>query len=367
MARDGSGTYTLAATMATASQVASSATVNSIMNDIAQALTDSINKDGSKAFAAAQSMGGNRLTSLGAATALTDAAQFSQVQKGTVSQATTVGGTVDVITLAMTPTMTSLTSGMVVRWVSGGANTVTTPTINIDSLGAKTVKKNPGGAALAAGDLGASGTVHFAQYNGTDFILLNPVLDVSGYATSASVTSAIAAATLGQQTLIINAADMTPRTTNGASLGTLEMGTNDNMIKYLAFDATTSEGACFGMMMPKGWNEGTLVCQFVWTHPATTTNFGVVWGIRAIAYANDDALDSAYGTAVEVNDTGGTTHDVYISPESGELTVAGSPGDEEFVIFEIYRDPAEAADTMAVDAWLLSVKVHYTISAAIDT
>jgi hypothetical protein len=158
--------------MATSNTIASSVTVNSIIDDIAQALTDSINKDGTKAFAANQSMGGNRLTSLGAGTALTDAAQVSQVQKANVQRATTVGGSVDAITLAFTPAITSYTTGMVIRWASAGANTSTAPTVNIDTLGAKTIKQNPAAAALAVGQLGAAGTIHMAEYNGTDFILL---------------------------------------------------------------------------------------------------------------------------------------------------------------------------------------------------
>ena len=176
MARDGSGTYALPATMAVSGAVASSVTVNSIMNDIAQALTDSINKDGTKAFGAAQSMGGNRLTSLGAATALTDAAQYSQLQKGNVSRAITVAGTVDAITLAFNPTITSLTTGQVIRWRSGGANTIAGATINVDSIGAVTVKKNPGAVDLAIGDLGVAGTENEATYNGTNWVLTTPTV-----------------------------------------------------------------------------------------------------------------------------------------------------------------------------------------------
>lgn len=194
MSRDGSGTYSLPATMATPSAVASSTTVNTVMNDVAQALTDSVNKDGTKAFAANQSMGGFRITSLGAATLLTDAAQLSQVQKGNVQQATTVAGTADAITLAFTPTITSYTTGMRIRWTSGGANTVTAPTVNVDTLGAKTIKKNPSGTtALAVGDTGASGTICEAVYNGTDFILLNPV--VSSTAASDTTSGVVELAT----------------------------------------------------------------------------------------------------------------------------------------------------------------------------
>lgn len=171
MSRDGTGTYTLAATMAVSGAVASSTTVNSIMNDIAQALTDSINKDGTKAFAGNQSMGSNRLTTLADAVNATDAVTMKQLQTRAAAKATTVGGTVDAITLTFSPVFTAYTTGMVIRWISGGKNTVTTPTINIDSLGAKTLKRNPGVIALAVGDLGASGTVNTAMYDGTYFVL----------------------------------------------------------------------------------------------------------------------------------------------------------------------------------------------------
>lgn len=174
MSRDGTGTYSTPATMAVANTTASSTTVNSIIDDMSQALTDSINKDGTKSFAANQSMGNNKLTSLAAGTAASDAARLDQVQKNTSSRATSVGGTVDAITLAFTPAITTYTTGMTIRWVSAGANTVVAPTVNVDTIGTKTLKKNPAASALVAGDLGASGTVIVAEYNGTDFIVLNP-------------------------------------------------------------------------------------------------------------------------------------------------------------------------------------------------
>ncbi len=119
--------------------------------------------------------------------------------------------------------------------------------------------------------------------------------------------------------------------------------------------------------MPKGWNEGTLIFQAVWSHPSTTTNFGVVFFMQAVAFANSDALDTAFGTAVSVTDTGGTTDDIFISPESAAITVAGSPGAEEYVVFQIYRDVSDGSDTMAVDARLHGVRVHYTTDANTDS
>lgn len=192
-------------------------------------------------------------------------------------------------------------------------------------------------------------------------------LDVNGAVNASSMlVNGTSISPIGQQTIWVPAGAMTPRTTNGAASGSTELATNDVMLKYLAFDTATSEAAQFMIQMPKSWDEDTLVCQFVWAHPSTTTNFGVTWGIRAVAFANDDAMDTAFGTAQEVADTGGTTSDCYITSETSALTVAGSPGAEELVCFEVYRDPTDGSDTMAVDAYLIGVKIHYTIDAAKD-
>lgn len=171
---------------------------------------------------------------------------------------------------------------------------------------------------------------------------------------------------VGQQTIWVPAAAMYARTTNGAASGTVETTTNKVMLKTLDFDTTTQEFAQFAIQMPKSWNEGTLVCQFIWSHPSTTTNFGVVWAIEAVGFVDDEAADTAFGTAVTATDTGGTTNDVYISPETSAMTVAGTPSAEEWVVFQVKRDVSNGSDTLAVDARLHGVKIHYTTDAATD-
>lgn len=172
---------------------------------------------------------------------------------------------------------------------------------------------------------------------------------------------------IGQHTIWVPAVAMIASTTSGAATGTAETTTNKVMVKTLDFDASAEEFAQFMIQMPKSWDEGTLIVQFVWTHGSTTTNFGVAWGFEAVAFANDDALDTAWGTEVATVDTGGTTDDVYISPESTAVTVAGSPGAEELVAFRVTRVVGNGSDTMAVDAKLIGVKVHYTTDAGSDS
>lgn len=158
---------------------------------------------------------------------------------------------------------------------------------------------------------------------------------------------------VGRQAIWIPAAAFVPRSTNGPSGPTgLEMTTNDNMIKTLDFDATTQEAAQFDIRMPPSWNEGTIAFVPVWSHPATATNFGVVWGLDAVAVSDDDAMDVAFGTEQTSTDTGGTTNDNYQGPESSAITVAGTPAAGDLVMLRIHRNPANGSDTMAVDARL---------------
>lgn len=170
----------------------------------------------------------------------------------------------------------------------------------------------------------------------------------------------------GLHTLWVPALAMSPRTTNGPSVGTAEMTTNKNMFKTLDFDTATAEYAQFAVQMPKGWNEGTVTACFVWSHAATTTNFGVSFGLQAVAVSNDDAGDVAFGTGVLAADTGGTTNDVYVSPTTSAITIAGTPQANDHVMFQVYRSVSDGGDTMAIDARLHGVQLFYTLDAGTD-
>lgn len=171
---------------------------------------------------------------------------------------------------------------------------------------------------------------------------------------------------VGKDTVWIPAGALIARTTNGAASGTVETSTNKVMAKTLNFDPTTQQFAQFQIRMPKSWNVGTVTAQFVWSHPSTTTNFGVVWALEAVAISDTDALDAAFGTAQQVTDTGGTTDTLYISPETSAITIGGTPTAQDWVVFQVKRIPADAADTMAVNARLHGVVLYITTNASTD-
>jgi len=71
--------------------------------------------------------------------------------------------------VTLSPAPTSLTAGMVVHAKIVNANTTTTPTINVNGLGAKTIVKDVN-TALAVGDIAANQLCSF-MYDGTNMVL----------------------------------------------------------------------------------------------------------------------------------------------------------------------------------------------------
>lgn len=175
----------------------------------------------------------------------------------------------------------------------------------------------------------------------------------------------VADATITEE-VYIAATAFTADTTGGPEATTVDYSTNGRTRSVLAFDATTSEEATVEIAMPTGWDEGTITFIPYWSHPSTTTNFGVVWELSALCVGNDDSLDVAFsGTAQTSTDTGGTTDDLYIGPESSGITVQNA-AEAELVTLEIARLPANGSDTLAVDARLHGIKVRFTRNAVSD-
>lgn len=175
------------------------------------------------------------------------------------------------------------------------------------------------------------------------------------------------ASTIGKHSVWVAAGAMVPSDPNGAdALGATALTSGRPRLVYMAFDNATAQYAEFYIAPPKKWDNGTITFKPYWAHPATTTNFGVAWGLQAVSLSDDDTIDAAFGTQVLVTDTGGTTSDLYIGSESAAVTIAGTPATEDMIVFRLGREVADAADTLAVKAYLLGVKVYFTTNAETD-
>jgi hypothetical protein len=176
MPRNGSGIYgPPPGTAAMANTTIESADYNAVVTDMSQALTESVNVGGTAPFQANQSMGNNKLIAMAPGTAAADSVNLAQAQSAIVAHAASVGGTADAITASFSPAFSTYTARMRFRFAASGANTAVAPTINVDGLGTKTIKKL-NSVTLAVDDIGGAGHVCDCVYNGTDVILLNPAL-----------------------------------------------------------------------------------------------------------------------------------------------------------------------------------------------
>lgn len=191
-----------------------------------------------------------------------------------------------------------------------------------------------------------------------------PTPSVGDNDTSIATTAFVTAATVGVQDMFVPATAMWPRATGGcADLTKSEMATSIVNIQTLDFDQTTQEFAQFQIVFPRKWNIGTVTAEAYWTAAAGTGT--VQFGLSGGAYSNDDALTVALGTAQTMDDTLLAANDLHITPTSSAITLAGTPANTDFLVFQLSRNPA--SDTLTADAKFLGIMIHITTTKAIDS
>ena len=287
---------------------------NALTADLATGLSTCITKDGQTTPTANIPMGANKITGLAAGTAATDAANLSQAQS-TATKLLSVSGT-DTITASGSPTVASYATGASYYFIPAGNNTGAA-TINIDSLGAKSITKN-GTTALAAGDL-TSGKVAFVVYDGTQFQLTN----LSGTGSITFSTNTISTSGTNQDMLLvpngtgrvyINGLQVGPgkgssstNTVFGYNAGaSLTSGQYNLAIGYYAGNkiSSGSSNICVGFAGDVNLSTGsdnTYVGHFAGTYPAGGSNVAV--GRSALGSAGSGNYNTGIGYQSLVNST----------------------------------------------------------------
>jgi len=175
------------------------------------------------------------------------------------------------------------------------------------------------------------------------------------------------AGSVGRHQIYVPARLMSPSASGGcAALATIATSANQPDIESLNFDAVTQEFAQFSMAMPKRWDDGTVTFLAIWSHASGGTAFGCVWQLQGRAVSDDDTIATTYGTAQTSTDTGGTANDLYRSPESSAITLAGTPQPEDVVFWRVARVPANGSDTLDIDARLHGVVIYVSTGAEND-
>jgi len=159
--------------------------------------------------------------------------------------------------------------------------------------------------------------------------------------------------------------NLRPTLTAGAGApAQVEMTTNKNVYDYVPFDGgSTDEYAYANVAMPDDYDGGTITAQFYWSYGGAPSNHKVAWGMQAVAIGDAFGLDVAQGTAAYANDVGGAANTLYISPQTGDITIGGAPSAGDMVQFKFSRHCSDTTnDTLEIDARLHGVLIRYGVS-----
>jgi hypothetical protein len=262
------------------------------------------------------------------------------------------GGTADAITATYSPAFTALTDGMTVAFGPTAANATTTPTLNINGLGAKTIVKNQG-QALVAGDIAGSSAQLLAQYNATNtqWELINP--QVASYASNmfggttgqmtyqsaantTAFTSGITVASTGKVTLAASTSVESIAIPNGTELayivGSAPASTTNIYANNGAVQLYTSNAAN-NFIANIAWSSGTTFNTATSTGDCNTYVLLVTQGSTAY-----------YCTSVQID---GTTSGVTTKWQGGTAPTAGFASGIDAYSFTVIKTAASTYTVLA--------------------
>lgn len=125
--------------------------------------------------------------------------------------------------------------------------------------------------------------------------------------------------------------------------------------EILAFkDSGTRTGASVTFMVPKNY-VGTPVALVHWK--STATSGDVVWDVDTKAVADGESLDPS--TDDDAQTTTQATPGTARLREDASLTLTGTYVADDLVLLSVYRDGAQAADTLAAEALMEGVTFQY--------
>lgn len=276
-----------------------------------------------------------------------------------ISAAKTTGGSANAQTLTsdtVAAISTAYAAGMIFCVKAGYTNSTTTPTFNVDGVGAKTIKKGGAQAALAASDIVAGG-IYWLVYeaSGDCFLLLNPESGIAAQPLDATLTAFAALTTADDRMLDFTGVDTMAVVSYATVLSNIGAQASDGDLTAIAALTTTaagrsilafadpnadqllfwddSAGAVVGVtILPFGWAISGTEIQFTETviiaasdestALTTGTNKATFVFPFAVTLVSVGASVNTAGTAltVDINEAGTTVLSTKITLDSGEKT-----------------------------------------------
>lgn len=193
---------------------------------------------------------------------------------------------------------------------------------------------------------------------------------VTGSDTARAVTpAALAGSAIYQGVHLLGhwpARALKPAITSGcAALNTAESSSNKVNDEYLSFANASTLYAGFRFRAPKSSDETAgFIMEVEWMEAAGASAHVCRWQAEMQAQGDGDTVDSAWGTAVAVDDT--STSGTRRFATTGTITPGGSWAEGDMIHVRVARLGAHANDTLDVAAYLLGVTLNCTIAAKND-
>jgi len=165
----------------------------------------------------------------------------------------------------------------------------------------------------------------------------------------------------------IDAGAMTPAITGGAASGQEESSTNKINRQYMSFRGDTANTiAQFSARMPSNWNHGTVKAMIIWESPTgASAGNNVRWLFSGVAVSDGDALDAAFGSTVNIDDTVTAVGDQQTSAASAAMTIGNTPAAGDLVTFKVERVYNYGGSPLTQAARVLGMVIQYGISGNI--
>lgn len=219
---------------------------------------------------------------------------------------------------------------------------------------------------------GGTGGGHIIQDEGTplaqranlNFIGAGVIVTDNDPDTDVTIPGA-GAGVIGTQQFGIGSHGIYPGISNPANaIQQREQGTFNQQVKYIAFPDGADTLAYLDWFTPQNWDAGTVNLKLYWTTQLPSVAAETIeMEVSAVARGNDDAIGAVdFGTPVTLTDTLLAVDDTHLTPQSGALTIAGTPAKFDWVQFKFLRDIS--ADNLQGELQLLGAVLQYTIDAA---
>lgn len=246
----------------------------------ANGLTNCITKDGQSTPSADIGFGGFKVKNIANATLASDAVNAGQVQGSLLTYYADTGAA-DAYAITTTPNVGSYTTGQTWQIKIANTNLTTTPTLNVNGLGAKTIKSNDGTTAPPIGSIIAGGISQFI-YDGTNFqtspvtaaaaiTALTGDVTATGPGSVASTIANNAVTTAKINNSAVTLAKIANAAANSKLLGSGASGSGAAYAELTLGTGLSFSGTTLNVATGAAGNVQTFTSSGTWTKPATGT------------------------------------------------------------------------------------------------